>query len=63
MKRSAHEMTMEQAFARPASPHYRREIEQRREGDVEQDEIEAARAWLGHVEAGRIGPSCIANSQ
>ena len=27
--------------------------EQQREGDVEWDEIEAARAWLAHVEAGR----------
>ena len=28
--------------------------EQRREDDVERDEIDAARAWLRHVEAGRI---------
>lgn len=26
--------------------------EQRREGDVEKQEIDAARAWLRHVEAG-----------
>ena len=29
--------------------------EQRREGDVEQEELDAAREWLRHVEAGRIG--------
>lgn len=29
--------------------------EQRREEDVEQEEIDAALAWLRHVEAGRIG--------
>jgi hypothetical protein len=29
--------------------------EQRREGDVEREELDAARAWLQHVEAGRIG--------
>jgi len=28
---------------------------QRREGDVVQEELDAARAWLAHVEAGRIG--------
>ncbi|MEO7602227.1 MAG: hypothetical protein ABIS39_03040 [Sphingomicrobium sp.] len=28
---------------------------QRRTEDAEQDEIGAARAWLRHVEAGRIG--------
>ena len=27
----------------------------RREGDVEKGERDAAREWLGHVEAGRIG--------
>ena len=31
--------------------------EQRREGDVEREEIDAARAWLRHVEAVRIGGS------
>ena len=29
--------------------------EQRREGDVEEEELDAAREWLRHVEAGRIG--------
>jgi hypothetical protein len=29
--------------------------EQRQEGDVEEEEAEAARDWLRHVEAGRIG--------
>ena len=29
--------------------------EQRREGDVEKEEYDAAREWLRHVEAGRIG--------
>ena len=53
MKRSVHEMTMEQAFTRAGAQPWRQEREQRREGDVEHDEIEAARAWLRHVEAGR----------
>jgi hypothetical protein len=30
--------------------------EQRREGDVEKEELDAARAWLRHVEAGRLSP-------
>ena len=30
--------------------------EQRREGDVEKEERDAAREWLRHVEAGRINP-------
>jgi hypothetical protein len=55
MKKSAHEMSMEQAFSRAGGQAWRQEREQRREGDVEQDEIEAARAWVRHVEAGRIG--------
>ena len=29
--------------------------EQRRHGDVEEDDADAARAWLRHVEARRIG--------
>ena len=29
--------------------------EQRHEGDVEKEEYDAAREWLRHVEAGRIG--------
>ena len=33
----------------------KREREVRREGDVERDEREAAREWLRHVEAGRLG--------
>lgn len=55
MKQSVHQMTMEQAFTRSGGQPWRQEREQRREGDVDQDEIEAARAWLRHVEAGRIG--------
>jgi hypothetical protein len=31
------------------------EQDQRRVGDFERHEREAARAWLAHVEAGRIG--------
>ena len=27
----------------------------RREGDVEDEQLDAAREWLAHVEAGRIG--------
>jgi len=30
--------------------------EQRRGGDVEKEERDAAREWLRHVEAGRINP-------
>ena len=56
MKKSLHQLTMEQAFARAGAQPWRQEREQRREGDVERDEIEAARKWLKHVEEGRIGP-------
>lgn len=31
--------------------------EQGREGDVEREELNAARAWLRHVEAGTVGKS------
>lgn len=55
MKKSVHEITMEQAFRAAGGQAWRREREVRREGDVEQDEIEAAKEWLRHVEAGRIG--------
>jgi hypothetical protein len=55
MKKPLHQITMEQAFARSGTQPWRQEREQRREGDVERDEIEAAREWLRHVEAGRIG--------
>jgi hypothetical protein len=50
---------MEQAFSDAGGQHCRREIEQRREGDVEGEELDAAREWLRHVEAGRIGPLTI----
>jgi len=31
------------------------EFEQRREGEIEAEEYDAARDWLRHVESGRIG--------
>ena len=34
---------------------YGRQILERREGDVEKEERDAAREWLAHVEARRIG--------
>jgi hypothetical protein len=53
---------MEEAFGRGASTGsgqagqaWRREREQMPEHVQEQAEIDAAREWLGHVEAGRIG--------
>jgi hypothetical protein len=52
MKKSVHELTMEQAFRNAGGQPYRREAEQRREGDVEREELDAAREWLRHVEAG-----------
>jgi len=55
MKKPVHQMTMEQAFRGAGGQAWRQEREQRREADVEQNEIEAARAWLRHVEARRIG--------
>jgi hypothetical protein len=55
MKKSAHETAVEQAVSDAGGQHYRREVEQPREGDVE-DERDAGREWLRHVEAGRIGP-------
>ena len=55
MKKSVHQLTMEQAFKNAGGQHYRREAEQRREGDVEQEERDAAREWLRHLDAGRIG--------
>ena len=50
-----HQLTMEQAFRDAGSQHYRRKREVRREGDVEREERKAAREWLRHVEAGRLG--------
>jgi hypothetical protein len=62
MRKSAHEMTMEEAFGRGASTGsgqarqaWRREREQVPEHVQEREEIDAAREWLAHVEAGRIG--------
>jgi hypothetical protein len=55
MRKSVHAMTMEQALRDAGGQWYRREAEQRREDDLEREEYEAARAWLAHVEAGRIG--------
>lgn len=55
MKRSVHEVMTQRALRTGGAQHYRREGEQRRESDVEQEEIDAAREWLRHVEAGRIG--------
>ena len=57
MKESPHEQAMRQAFSNAGGQHYRREIEVRREADVEKEERDAARDWLRHVEAGRIGLS------
>ena len=37
-------------------PPYRRETEHRLDSDIGEDERAAAREWLRHVEAGRIGP-------
>ena len=34
----------------------------RREGDVEEDQLRAAREWLWHLENGRIGPKRQAGS-
>ena len=48
-------MTMEQAFRIAGGQHYRREQEVRREGDVDEEELYAAREWLRHVDAERIG--------
>ena len=55
MRKSAHALTIEQAFANAGGQHYRREREVRPEHIREQEEIDAAREWLRHVEAGRIG--------
>jgi hypothetical protein len=55
MKRSAHQLTMEQVFGDAGGQAWRREREVRREGDVEQDELDAAREWLAHLDAGRLG--------
>ena len=55
IQKSVHELTLEQAFRNAGAQPYRREAEQRREHDVEREEIEAKREWLRHVEAGRIG--------
>jgi hypothetical protein len=55
MKKSVHEMTMEQAFTGAGGQAWRREAEQVPEHIREQEEIDAAREWLRHVKAGRIG--------
>ena len=64
MKRSVHAMTKPaaqprtrsgEAFGNAGAQPCRREAEQRREHDVEREEIEAGREWLRHVGAGRIG--------
>jgi hypothetical protein len=55
MKGSPHEEAMRQAFINAGGQHYRREVEVRREADVEKEERDAARAWLRHVAKGRIG--------
>ena len=48
-------MTMKDAFKHAGAHWYDREREVRREDDIEDEELAAARAWLAHVEAGRIG--------
>ena len=55
MRKSPHALAMTEAIKNAGGQHYRREEEQRREGDVEREELDAAREWLQHVEAGRIG--------
>jgi predicted transcriptional regulator len=55
MKKPIHQMTMKDAFRQAGAHWYDREREVRREEDIEEDELAAARAWLAHVEAGRIG--------
>jgi hypothetical protein len=55
MRKSAHELTMEEAFGRGGGQGWRREREQVPEHVQEQEDIEAAREWLAHVEAGRVG--------
>lgn len=57
VSKSVHAWTMEEVFTNAGGQHHRREQEQRREGDVEREELDAAREWLRHVEAGRIGPN------
>jgi hypothetical protein len=54
MRKSAHAMTMEEAFGRGGGQAWRRVREQVPEHVQEQAEIDAAREWLAHVEAGRI---------
>ena len=48
-------MTMKDAFKHAGAHWYDREREVRREEDIEEEELATARAWLAHVEAGRIG--------
>lgn len=57
MKKSPHELTIQQAIRNAGGQDYRREQEQRRAGDVEADELDAAREWLRHLEAGRLHPT------
>jgi hypothetical protein len=62
MKKPLHQLTMEQTFSRAGGQPWRQEREQRPDGDVEQEEIEAARAWLAHVEAGRTATGDFGNA-
>jgi hypothetical protein len=55
MRKSIHAMTLAEAFARAGGQSWRREREESPEHVREQEEVEAARTWLAHVEAGRIG--------
>jgi hypothetical protein len=55
MKKPIRQMTMKDAFKHAGAHWYDREREVRREEDIEEDELAAARAWLAHVEVGRIG--------
>jgi hypothetical protein len=55
MEKSPHEQAMRRAFINAGGQHYRREVEVRREADVEKEERDAAGEWLRHVEAARIG--------
>jgi hypothetical protein len=57
MKKSIHALTMEEAFRNSGRRDYARESEEVPEHLREQQELDAAREWLAHVEKGRIGGS------
>ena len=55
MKQSIHALTLQKAAQAAGLRDYRRETEHRLESDIGEDERNAAREWLRHVEAGRVG--------